>query len=226
MTHMAGQGVVGSPELINPAVTFTGVATNSGSGTTLATGAIAAGAADASRWTIAAITIAHNTVAQIPTSVTINGIAATLLAEYQPATKTTTRLFFYYVYNPTGTTAVVSVTWASSHNRLGVALFRDIGNEPSAINVVKAFFSGSTDVSQAVVVPAGGIGLAVDSMSSGDASYHASTWSGTGVTEVCDSSTGGSNVVTCATCTASATVGVSNTADGGNEFLYIGLEPS
>jgi hypothetical protein len=210
----------------NPDLTFQSVAASSSNLTTHTFTNRPSGAEDTNKFVIVLLDwVINSGTAQLPSSVTIGGETATLLAEASPG-PASRRMGVYGVFLPTGTTATVVVTFAVAHLRVGCCVLRLVSAHMDVVNVISTATSGTTSVSQAVTVPNGGVGVAFDNMSDGSADPQNSIWGGAGVTEVADQNTGGSNAITVGLITQPTTVSVVNNADGGNDFLFVAWAPS
>lgn len=170
------------PPLANVSFPASGFGSATTLGTTMTTGAIPSGVADAGRrlFAIVSTRVGIGTAIQ-PTSLTIGGVAA---AKIQTAAAANVEgvnglhaISVWSAVVPTGTTAVVVGTYATGVNNMGVTLYRVVGlNSLVAHAFTATAFNASTTCSLNVNMQANSFALA------GITGYATSTaW--TGVTE-------------------------------------------
>jgi hypothetical protein len=143
--------------------------------TTITYASLAFGAADANR-TIAVAIAARMTTVNTISSVTIGGIAATLVAGsvVQVSGTNGANSAIYQAAVPSGTTGDVVVTYGAAAARTGVSVYRLITGTPTATSANTYANASGNPAAAAITIPSGGKGFAAVFQTSGTSVY---TWS-------------------------------------------------
>lgn len=175
------------------------------------------GAADPNRIIVVAIGarfVAGNSI----TSVTIGGVAATLVSGTTSASGTILGgTAIYQAAVPTGTSGAISATFSSAAVRSAISVYRLITNTPTAADGNNAATTSTAALSASVNVPSGGGGLAAVFYQTGTVTF---TW--TNAVEDVDFATAvGTSSFTSAKLSGTGAVTATSTASvGGQQQTY------
>ena len=189
---------------------------------------LSVGAADPTRFVMVAV-YSNSGSSLFPTvsSVTINGIAATMFvtnnADYGGIARTTAHLYGLLV--PTGTTATIQVNWSgtNSGHTTNIAVYRVTGSAATSLST-SATSDNTATPSASLAIPANGVAIGI--MTNGNGGTM--TW--TNLSEDLDLNGGAGNFYTISTA-SSATAGtltrsaVATAGTTSNAFTVAALKP-
>lgn len=192
-TNLVGFGSGLAETAASPAAaSFTANTSSTSASTTYNFASQSLGAAAADRYIVVGTTSQSGTNIAV-SSLSVGGISATPLLSIVQINNT---IELWIAAVPTGTSATVSVTWASTRSRCAIVVWRLVGLvSPTAYDTAQEFSFGASAGDGALDIPAGGVALGMAS----DSGTGGRNWTWAGLTESVDLTFGSGRSYTGAT---------------------------